>query len=220
LTEKKTDEILAAIPGNFLLIEIQLNHGNKVENGSWKVSKRLTHHLDLQNSYEAIQKNYSDNLKRNLKKARQNDLVVSNEFKTRTLIELFKSNRGKEVETLKERDYATLEKLVDEGTKRNLITKSGVMMNGKLEAGAIFLQSNREYIFLFSATGEQAKESGAMTFIIDHFIKSHASSQMKLDFEGSMDPGLARFYKSFGSNEVVYLQIRKNNLPLPVRWLK
>ena len=40
------------------------------------------------------------------------------------------------------------------------------------------------------------------------------------DFEGSNLPGVARLYKGFGSKENVYLQIRKNNLPKLVRWLK
>ena len=96
----------------------------------------------------------------------------------------------------------------------------GIKTDDKLEAGAIFLKSDSksgsrkgEYIFLFSATGDRAKESGAMSMIIDTFIQNHSEENMNLDFEGSMDKGLARFYKSFGSEEVVYLQIRKNRLP-------
>ena len=220
LSEVQIQNFLNAIPGKFKLIEIQLNHQNKISKSDFKISERVTHHLDLSQSYESIQKNYSDNLKRNLKRAQQNALTVTNEFEIESLIDLFKSNRGKEVETLKEKDYVTLEKLVKEGSKRNLISKVGVNINSKLEAGAIFIQSNNEYIFLFSATSDKAKEYGAMTFTIDHFIKIHSPEKMNLDFEGSMDAGLARFYKSFGSKEVVYLQIRKNNLPLPLRWLK
>jgi hypothetical protein len=96
----------------------------------------------------------------------------------------------------------------------------GIKVNGMLEAGAIFLHSNTSYIFLFSATGSRAKETGAMPLIIDAFIRSHAGEARVLDFEGSMNPGLARFYKSFGSSEVVYLHIKKNTLPLLLRWMK
>lgn len=56
--------------------------------------------------------------------------------------------------------------------------------------------------------------------MIDSFIKEHSREDNILDFEGSMDVNLARFYKSFGSKEVVYLQILKNNLPVIIRWLK
>ncbi|MEO8087818.1 MAG: hypothetical protein ABI763_13420 [Bacteroidota bacterium] len=220
LTVAKIDEFLFNVPIVFRLVEIQLNHSNKFNGGDFKISERLTHHLDLNRVYDIIQKNYSDNLKRNLKRANQQEVIFNNNFGTRDLINLFKANRGKEVETLKDRDYQTFEKLVEEGSKRNLVTKVGVMINHNLEAGAVFIKSNYEYIFLFSATGDKAKESGAMAYIIDDFIRSHAGETMQLDFEGSMDSGLARFYKSFGSKEIVYLQIRKNNLPLPLRWLK
>ncbi len=220
LTEERSDKFLFAIPNWFRLIEIQLNHANRISKNGFRISERLTHHLDLNQPYESILKNYSDNLKRNLKRAQQNSLSITNDFEIKSLIDLFKSNRGKELETLKEKDFLTLQKIVEEGSKRNLISKVGVEIDSKLDAGAIFLQSNHEYIFLFSATGEKAKESGAMTFIINHFIQSHCPDNMQLDFEGSMDAGLARFYKSFGSKEVVYLQIRKNNLPLLLKWLK
>jgi hypothetical protein len=43
---------------------------------------------------------------------------------------------------------------------------------------------------------------------------------MHLSFEGAVNPSLARFYRGFGAREVVYLQIRKNRLPLLFRWLK
>ena len=59
-----------------------------------------------------------------------------------------------------------------------------------------------------------------MSLLIDSFIKEHSREDNILDFEGSMDVNLARFYKSFGSKEVVYLQILKNNLPVIIRWLK
>lgn len=220
LNTSSVEKFISAIPESFRLIEIQLNHENKISLKDFKISERLTHLLDLNRPYEIILKTYSENLKRNLKRAQQNSLSIVHDFETGLLIELFKSNRGKDIETLNEKDYAMLENLVTAGSKRNLITRLGIHLDGKLEAGAIFIRSNKEYIFLFSATGAKAKETGAMTLIIDHFIKTHSDQSINLDFEGSMDAGLARFYKSFGSKEIVYLQIRKNKLPLPIRWLK
>ena len=214
------EKFISAIPESFRLIEIQLNHENKISLQDIMISERLTHHLDLNRPYESILKDYSENLKRNLKRAHQNSLSLVNDFETGMLVDLFRTNRGKDIATLKEKDYTNLENLVDEGKKRKLITRIGIEQGGKLEAGAIFIRSNKEYIFHFSATGAKAKETGAMTLIIDHFIKTHSPEAMNLDFEGSMDAGLARFYKSFGSKEIVYLQIRKNKLPLPIRWLK
>jgi len=220
VTEESVSKFLSAIPSKFRLIEIQLNHTNKIVGSDFSVSHRLTHHLDLGRPYEVIQKSYAENLSRNLKKAKQNNLSVTLDFSTKDLIELFRNNRGRGVDTLKENDYNTFEKLAEAAHNKGLINKFGIKFDKHLAAGAIFLRSNNEYIFLFSATGEHAKQTGAMAFIIDHFIRSRAGEKKVLDFEGSMDPGLARFYKSFGSDEVVYQQIRRNNLPWPLRWLK
>jgi lipid II:glycine glycyltransferase (peptidoglycan interpeptide bridge formation enzyme) len=79
-------------------------------------------------------------------------------------------------------------------------------------AGAFFVYSNKKVIFYFSATDETAKANGAMPLLIDHFIRKHANAHITLDFEGSNDPGLARFYKSFGANEVTYPHYKINKL--------
>ena len=53
-------------------------------------------------------------------------------------------------------------------------------------------------------TSEKGKANGAATFLIAELIASHAGKNLLLDFEGSMDEGVARFYKSFGAIEEHY----------------
>ena len=91
---------------------------------------------------------------------------------------------------------------------------------GNVIAGAAFLKSFHSYTFLFSATSEEGRGSQAMSGIIDRFISEHSGQNKVLDFGGSMDTQLARFYKSFGSQEIVYLQIKRNTLPPLIRRLK
>jgi hypothetical protein len=221
ITEKKMEAFLDAIPAHYRLIEIQLNATNLCTNDNFKISKRITHHLDLNNSYEKIQSTYSENLKRNIKRADKNKTVLFKNAEEDEIIHLFKMNRGKDIATLGKKDYEMLRELVHQASKQKLVSIIGAKTAaGKLCAGTIFLQSDHEYIFLFSATNDEARKAGAMSQIIDNFIRDHAGEKMKLDFEGSMDKNLARFYKSFGSKEVVYLQIKKNNLPPYVRWIK
>ncbi len=59
-----------------------------------------------------------------------------------------------------------------------------------------------------------------MPFLIDSFIRQNAGKNITLDFEGSNDLNLARFYKSFGSKECAYQQVKINRLPFPVNLLK
>ena len=221
-SESRINDFIKNIPDNFKLVEIQLNESNKAELPKG-ISKtvRLTHHLDLSDSYEKIKANYSENTRRNIQKAIKNSLEITRESSFQEIINLFRQNKGNEVKNLNAKDYLVLEKLMTSAKERGLLEiKSVLNSSGILLAGAIFLRSYHSFIFLFSAANAEAKETGAMSAIIDSFICDHSGENKYLDFEGSMDPNLARFYKSFGSKEVVYLQIRRNTLPPILRRLK
>ncbi len=221
-TSERVNQFLAAFPKQFKLVEINLNSSNRVEEfGKYKILNRRTHHLSLQQPIDELRKNYSDNLKRNLKKSKQVEQTIESTTEVKSIITLFRSERGKNIEQLGDKEYKLLEEIIYTASKRNevevLITKN---KSGKVTAGAVFLKSFSSYIFLFSATGNEARESGSMSLIIDHFIEKHQQENKLLDFEGSMNDDLSRFYKSYGSQEIVYLQIRKNTLPIPIRWFK
>jgi hypothetical protein len=214
-------EFLLAIPDKFRLIEIQLNYLNRPADAEgFTAAKGITHHLPLKEQVSSMRADYSSNLTRNLKKGMAHKLSVNENLEVRELIALFRLNRGKDISGLRESDYGVLERLLNEANARGLLSTLGIQGDSGLMAGAAFLESFSSYIFIFSAVNKEAREKGAMSHLIDHFIGKHSGSEKFLDFEGSLDPSLARFYKSFGSQEVVYLQLRKNNLPLPFRWFK
>jgi hypothetical protein len=215
-------EFLDAIPCSFRLIEIQLNTANKFSSSTgFNLYQRKTHLLDLSDGYQKIHSSYSENLRRNIKKFEKSKCTVSTGGNVHEIISLFRSNRGENISTLRSTDYEIFEKLMAAANERNLLETITVKNESDdLIAGALFLKSVHSYIFIFSATSEEGKKNGSMSCIIDSFIKSRCNSNGALDFEGSMDENLSRFYKSFGSQEIVYLQIRKNNLPLLIRWLK
>lgn len=220
--ENVVHEFLSAIPKEYRLIEIQLNTGNSVKSESgFEIIRKRTYHLSFNSTIEKIRSSYSENLRRNLKKAAKANHVLSFEENVQELIELFKNNRGKEGVGLKTDDYHALERLISEGRKRKSVEIPSIRnAAGELIAGAVFLQSAHSLIFLFSGANSEAKESGAMSFLIDAMIERQTPSDKVLDFEGSMDDDLARYYRSFGSQEIVYLQIRKNNLPPLIRRFK
>ena len=92
--------------------------------------------------------------------------------------------------------------------------KSAYTADNNFCAGIVFFKSHKKAVWLFSGATPEARENGAMAMLVDSFIRENASKEMVLDFEGSSDPNLARFYQGFGSEECVFLQIRKNRLPL------
>ena len=210
-----------SIPTHYRFIEIQLNVLNTGTLKNFETTGRLTHHLDLNQSPEKIQAVYAENLKRNLKRALKNKIELSSDIPPSEIIRLFRKNKGKKTDQLKNKDYEMLLQLIHEADHRKLVTVLGAKTAaGNWCAGALFLESYHEYIFFFSAANDAARNSGAMSLLIDHFVHLHSRENMNLDFEGSMDKNLARFYKGFGSKEIVYLQVRKNRLPSYMKWIK
>jgi len=219
--EKKINRFLDAIPEKFRLIEIQLNTGNSIQHADgFEINNRVTHHLSLAESKERLHAMYSQNVKRNLKKAAESSVEVTH-VEPEDVVNLFRKNRGKNIATLGRVEYETLAVLLKAAGERKLLTCLGAYdSDRRLVAGAIFLKSIHSHIFLLSGQTQEGRNIGGMSAVINSFIMGHVHENYYLDFEGSMDPNLARFYKSFGSEEVVYLQIRKNKLPAPIRWFK
>lgn len=223
---KIIQDFITAIPEKFKFIEYNLNIENSsigeevFRNQKFEVLRNVTHHLSLQNDYTAISKNYSQNLKRNLKKAVAAELVIQENVDAKTVVELFRKNRGKEIDNLKDENYKTFLALVTRAKKQHTLKTVGINYKKELCAGAVFWIQNNSLIFIFSATNALAKKTGAMPFLIDYVIQQFSNKAIKLDFEGSNNAALARFYKGFGAAEKVYFQLKRNNLPKPIRWLK
>jgi hypothetical protein len=223
-SKKETDpsllqEFLAEIPSKFKLIEINLNAHN-IYNGepAFETEERITHLLDLNQPYEIIAGNYSDNTKRNIKKAEKAGLIISESDTIKSAIDIFKREKSKVITALKDDSYSMLERIADTAIENN----QGKFFEVKdadqnLHSAAFFLISGKYIIHLFSTTTAFGRESGAMHYMMDAMIKSHANSQFIFDFEGSNIPSIARFYKSFGGYDVSYLHISRNRLPW---WLR
>lgn len=206
------------IPSNYKLAEICLNEYNFFESDF--ISKRITHHLSLENNYEFLKKNYSQNTIRNIGRAGKENIAIEMSNDLEPVISIFKNSKPVIAEKMKEDDFAKLRLLYSTLCNKKLCTLLTAKSNEKIIAGALFIHSAQRYIFLFSGASEEAKQKGAMSAIIDHFIEKHSGENSILDFEGSMNEALSRFYKSFGSNEIFYPAYRKNNLPFYIRWLK
>jgi hypothetical protein len=221
LTKEKVEEFLHAIPPHYKFLEIHLNTKNTFEFSGYEVKKNTNIELDLNSSYETLRKKFSEDTKRNVKKSEKHQLSLKKNIPAFEIISIFRKNTGKKITNLTDKNYTVLLNLINTCIRKGVAQTWGAFTKeNKLCAGVVWLIKGNRAIFLFSSTNAEAKKNGGMFFLIDQFIRQHAGKEMILDFEGSNLPGLARFYKGFGSWETVYLQIRKNNLPKLVRWLK
>jgi hypothetical protein len=219
--EEKIKEFIASIPSKFGFYEINLNTFNKFSSMDTIIHPNLTHELDLIDSYENLKARYSENLRRNLKKANSSDLEIDKHVPLQLIINLFRHNKGQQFGNITQRDYELLDTLIQTCIEKGRAQVWGVLTKEKrVCAGAFFVESNGKVIFLFSGANQIARTNGAIPFLIDKFISENAQRNLILDFEGSNDVNLARFYKSFGSKECVYLQVKVNRLPWFVKLFK
>ena len=214
LTHQLLDSFLKKLISLFPLIQINLNSYNRTQQYQNLIKQQVNHELDLISTHAGLKKYYSKNLKRNLKKAQKTQLSIFKNIQPNAVITLFKENKGKKLKAFSENDYQTLNRLIYKAIKKNKVEIWGVFTpENNLCAGAIFIKNQGRFTFLFSATNQEARDNGAMSYLIDSFIEAHATTKSILDFEGSNDPNLARFYKSFGSTVVQYPYFFYNHLP-------
>jgi hypothetical protein len=219
LDEKALAQFIDAIPRKFKHVEINLNTLNKPDPSRYKPIPQLNHELDLIDGYDSIRNDYSENLVRNIKKGEKAGLTILKNIKPDDIISLFRANRGRDIAHLRDNDYLKLRRIAYVSMYRGMANIQGVYdSRNELAAGAFFIQSNNKAVFLFSGLSEEGRKQGAMPYLIDSYIRAHAGRHLTFDFDGSNDPNLARFYKSFGSKECWYQRLEINRLPLPLKF--
>lgn len=213
LSQNDVDRFIDAIPKKYRLIQYRLNSYNKVNYESDIITKHRNVELDLIYDYQYLYNNYSNNTKRNLAKAEAAGLAINHNINPETIVNIFRNNKGKNVKHWNDKEYERLLELIDTAILHECCFVVGCNdLDNNTIAGAIFMFSHDKIIFLFSGSEEAYKDKHALTMILDNVIREFSETQYTLDFEGSDNDGLARFYKGFGGSEVFYPELKYNNL--------
>jgi len=179
---------------------------------------RKNYLLNLHQDYNTLSSYFSKNTKRNVIKAEKNSLNLSIGISLEEYMEFKSKNLPV---TINKKDLNNLKSLIALGQFKGFGEIHGVYTNeNQLCAAVYFCRCKDRVIYFNAASNEQGKELGGMYFLVNRFIKENAGTNLTLDFEGSMIPGVARFYEGFGANPETYFQLKFNRLPLPLRWLK
>lgn len=222
LTVAEIKQFLQSIPESYRYIDIALNENNYFKNEILSFTENRNFILSLDRGYDKLIGCFSENTLRNIKKAKKNKIIIrKSDAIVSELIRMFKKGRGASLKHLGNEYYDTLKNVIEKCTEKKQCSVLGAYSkDNKLIAGAVFVFSASRAIFLFSTCIPEALNTGAMHYIIDYFIREHARESLVLDFEGSNNKGIARLYRSFGSEEKHYFNFKRNRLPLPLRWLK
>ena len=212
----KTEELLKAIPKKYLWIDLFLNAQNLASGLAKHLTPQQNLVLDLNRSYQEVFEGYSKRTKRNLKKAKKAVFNDHGYVTPEMLIDLFKQNKGKSLNNLKDKHYAKMLQLMHTLTYKKLGYIVSLYTEPNQLCAAMFLMEWKGRItFLFSATNETGKELQAMTKMLDELFIIKSEKSVLFDFEGTNIINLAEFYKGFGAQRETYYNYFRNYLPLP-----
>ena len=166
--------------------------------------KKINLELDLQKTAVDLEKNYSKNLKRNIKKGINNQLKITKKIVVEDFMLMKKSNATHKI---KKKQLNKIKTLITEIQKREYGAFYGVKKENTLVAIVFILKFKNRLIHLFSVSNSVGKKTGAISFLFDSIIKKNANTNTLFDFEGSMIASIAKFFKSFGAVENIYLEI-------------
>lgn len=199
--------------------DVQINSENTpVKTVGIEFAPRKNYLLNLSEKYEVLAKSYSTNTKRNLKKSAKNQLIFVAGIRLEDFMAFKRQNMVAKIEKT---DLQNLKSLIAFGQYKGFGEICGVYSKqNQLCAAVYFCRWKNRVIYMNAVSNEVGKKLGAMNFLTDNFIRQNSGKNLLLDFEGSMIPGIARFYAGFGATPETYFQLKFNRLPLPFKWLK
>lgn len=211
VTKEKIEQFLTAIPEKYKYAEFRINAFINLEGFQNAIHHNIE--LNLSEKYDVLADNYNSNTKRNLAKAKKENLTIVEDAEPSAIIKLFRKNRGSGITKWGNKEYKRLLDLVETAKNHGKCMVLGVQnTDNLLVTGAFFMISHKKTVFLFSGSDESNKELHGLTFLLNHVIEKFSGTDNTLDFEGSDNEGLARFYKGFGGEEKFYQEVKFNKL--------
>lgn len=210
------DIFLQELLKSYKFINTNLNYVCKTNTVTLQI--RDNFELKLRDIYDVLYTNFSKNAKTYLKKAEKNSLQITHDITINDIIQL---KRNKENINLNNENLDLLEQLLTTITKNTKFEIYGAKnQKDDLISASFYVLSHNKAYYIFSESNEEGRAKFASFFLINQFIKEHAGQNLILDFEGSMIPGVARFFKGWGAKNNPYYNLKQNNLPLFLKFLK
>ena len=204
ISEELLRLFLKNIPRKFLKIALQFNSQNKYT--SHKIIQKNNYILSLNSEYKTLYKNFSKGRKHAIQQGLKHEYDIE-EIQFSELLKL--SEQHYSFEEIPDKEFDKLIKLVEVLQSKNNVKIIGVKRNQILIGGSVFIIDIHRIIYLFSAVSKTGKENQVASLLLNNIIETHANTNKTLDFEGSMTPSIASFFKSFGASPEAYFLFKK-----------
>lgn len=195
------------------------NFNHRVKNwlpfywANYTQSTRYTYLLEDLSDLDEVFKNFSSNIKTDIKKAKNKvHLVESEEIKVfyEVLNKTFLRKKIKIPYSLAFIVNMDVHCKIKE-CRKILLAKDS---KGNIHAG-IYLVWDANYMYYLMGGGDpDYRNSGATSYLIWEAIKLAASKELMFDFEGSMMEPVEKFFRAFGTRQKPYFQISRTDSKL------
>lgn len=185
---------------------------------AYQLEVKYTYWLSLEPTAKQLIQGTDNSVRRLVQKAKKEEYVI---HKSETIVDLIELSKVQK-KFLTDKQYENLFKLweVVKQENRGIVLKVYNKM-GELQAGSLILKNRTSWIYLFAVSLNDKGKVNVSSFMLSEAIQMAKKAGVAyFDFEGSMIPGVERFFRNFGGNPVPYLFISKNTLPRPLKWLK
>lgn len=176
---------------------------------------RYSQYVSLVPSLDEIRKKYSENARRNIKKAAKNGLSLQFAGTPGSVVEAFGNQPGEHVERIGEAGFQRLARLLHRLQEHTDCLVPQVRdTEGRLLYTAFFSVSGGRALYVKGAGTEQAKNTGAGHFLMDAMIEQYRSAGCTVfDFGGAHAGNVRAFNRQFGADEFEYLCFNGGYLP-------
>jgi len=209
-------QFIAAIPASYKSVYLQLNDGNPTAGiQDAKVRSRNNHILPLSQDHEHIIKNYSTNLKRNIKKGIKAELCVASLSAAEFIPFYLAYDKSKYTRKTKILDVLAqlLPTLIE---KEQAIIYAAQDKAQNILAACVITIFNNRLTYLMANSSPDGKDKCAMPWLIDQIIQQHCATKDYLDFEGSDIPSIAKFFSTFGAEVTPYALVQYHRFPFNI----
>lgn len=169
---------------------------------------------DIRNT-KAILGNMSFNIRRNITKARDKYHITVKKGISIEEFLLIQAQTFKRQQITNKEDMEVLIKLINICRKRDQGDLwGGYDEQGRLHAVAFIVWQESSAWYLAGGGNPTLRESGAHSLILWEAIRYVSQYTDTFDFEGSMIPGVERFFREFGAIQTPFFTITKGKLSL------
>ena len=189
---------LQAIPAGYRFGKLCMNKFNVVKMNSARIQNAAE--LDLIRPYEQTRSRFSRRIKERIRVARENALsFVGNTSVNDLLMFSYRLNKLTR-QRLKPNQISTLRLIASNAIRyRSAQLASAYDRTNNLCAVILFLIFNGRASILHAAANKEGMESGAVEFILDHFIKENSEQNLVLSIDDPDEKYLMEILQQFGS---------------------